>query len=99
MEDGVLTISVGEVHFDINVRTLAQETVGLQILANRQNGDHKARPFESNTASFSQSRHGSFKCIYQNSQIFGTSQNAKFGEKPATIYASDSKLKISFVSM
>ncbi len=59
MDEGAFTIPVGEVHFDINLRTLAQGTVGLQILVNRQNGDQKVGPFESNTAKFSQSRHGS----------------------------------------
>ncbi len=33
-----------------NSRTLAQGTVGLQILENKQNGDQKAEAFESNTA-------------------------------------------------
>ena len=50
MEEGAFAITVGEVHFDVNLRTLAQGTVGLQILLNRQNGDRKAGPFESNTA-------------------------------------------------
>ena len=41
-----LTIPVGKVHFDdIKLRTLAQGTVGIQILVNRQNGDQKAGPF------------------------------------------------------
>ena len=61
MEDGIFTIPVGEAHFDINLRTLAQVTVELQILVNRQNGNQKAGPFESITAKFSQSRHGSFE--------------------------------------
>ncbi len=47
---GASTIPVGEVHFDINLRTLAQGTMGLQILVNRQNGDQKAESFKSNTA-------------------------------------------------
>ena len=59
MDEGAFTIPVGEVHFDINLQTLAKGTVGLQILVNRQNGDQKVGPFESNTAQFSQFRHGS----------------------------------------
>ena len=50
MEEGAFAIPFGEVHFDINLRTLAQGTVGIQILVNRQNGDQEARPFESNMA-------------------------------------------------
>ncbi len=50
MDEGAFTIPVGEVDFDVNLQTLAQGTVGLQILVNIQNGDQKAGLFVSNTA-------------------------------------------------
>ncbi len=40
-----LAILVGEVHFEIYLRTLRQGTVGLQSLKNTQNGGQIAGPF------------------------------------------------------
>ena len=73
-----------------NLRTLAQGTVGLQILENTQIGGQKAEPLESNTTKLANLDKGhqpetSSQSIYLSSQIFGTSQHAKFGEKPAMI--------------
>ena len=45
--EGALAIPVCEVQFEINLWTLEQGSVGLQILDNQLNGSQKAGPFES----------------------------------------------------
>ncbi len=45
----------------ISIYKLWRKQLWDYILVNRQNGDQKAGPFESNIAKFSQSRHRSFR--------------------------------------